>query len=145
MVWEEKIISRQCPSTQALMLAQNARPEEEDGAYITRIKFTPVDMSAQCKKEDGSIDLNVRAATIEEMDLHDRFRRRRGSLIELIRGSGGVSTLSDDKRERAIDSFMRKTTLGAIADRFKKIMSEMFKPSYAEVMAEAIKKAKDEK
>ena len=143
-MWKQEIIDKQCESTKKLMLAQNARPMEDDSEYISLIRFTPIAKEAQCLKEDGTVDLNVRELSQQEADFHNGVRQKRGSIISELRRDKPVSTLTDGKRERAQSAFMRTFSLAALKERFKKIMGDVFKPTYAEMMAEAMRKKMEE-
>ncbi len=126
------------------MLAQNSRPLEDDWKYFSKIRTTPISTEAQCVKEDGSVDLNVRFISQAETTVHERSRRLRGGIIEELRGQNKhESTLSEEKKERAINAFMRTFSLDALKRKFKAMMGDLFKPSHAEIMAESIKRVKD--
>jgi hypothetical protein len=137
---EQKIFDIQCDSTKTLLLAQALRPVEEDVLYIGKIRNTKIAIEAQCVKEDGTVDLNVRELTQKEADFHNTVRRKAGERIEEKRQDKPAHTLTDEKRERAQTAFMARLTLGAIKERFKRLMQETFKPTYAEIVAEEMKK-----
>lgn len=142
MMWDQKIIDKQCESTKRIMLAQNARPIEDDDAYISLIKFTPIVKEAQCVKEDGTVDLNVRELTQTEADFHQGVRGRRGLVIESLRNDKHVSTITEERRERATNAFMDRFSLESIKNKFKAMMTGLFKPDYAEIVAEQMRKIK---
>lgn len=126
-MWKEEIIAKQCKSTQVIMRAQNARPECEDDSYQSRIRLTPIDIKAQCVKEDGTVDLNVRIITPHEERLHTQARQDRGQILEQIKQprfkTEYKSTLTEEKRENAIHAFMSGFSLETIKNKFKAIMS----------------------
>lgn len=124
------------------MLAQNARPIEDDQIHFGRLRATPIAMEAQCLKEDGTVDLNVRELGHEEAQFHEGVRRRAGSTLEQIRGDKAVSTLTQEKRERATNAFMERFSMDAIKNKFKAMMRSVFKPSYAEIVAQQMKDIK---
>lgn len=149
-MWKEEIISKQDSSTRALMLAQNARAIDDDNDYISKIKLTPIIKDAQCVKEDGSVDLNVRpiydenGEELPEIKLAHEARSRSGQRLHEIRRDKPIRTITDEKKERASNAFMERFTLDAIKERFKKLMKDMFKPTHAEIMAEGLKKMREE-
>lgn len=144
-MWGKKIIDIQDPSTKALMLAQNERPEEDDSQYFQKIRLTKVDMKAQCTKEDGTVDLNVRNISQKEANIEESLRLNRGEAIENLRPQATTPTLTEEKRDRGTSAFMRAFSVDALKHKFKMVMKDLFKPSHAEIMAEAIRKTKDEK
>lgn len=143
MIWEQKIIDIQCGSTKALMREQRLRPESEDKNYALMRMLAPLPKEAQCVKEDGTVDLNVRELSHEEAIFHQGVRSVAGRRIEEARGNEPVSTITDAKRERATTAFMGKITLAAIKERFKTLMGDVFKPSYAEIVAAEIRKRRE--
>lgn len=117
--------SEQCPSTKKLLLAQSLRLIEDDASYKTKIRFEPVKKEAQCVKEDGTVDLNVRELKQEEADFHQGIRRKRGSVIEKIRGDKAIPTINEEKRERATNAFLERFSVDAVKNKFKAIMSSI--------------------
>lgn len=144
MTWEQKTIDIQGPSTKELMLAQNERPLEDDFLHIAKIRETPITKDAQCLKEDGSVDLNVREFTQKELVIEEKIRQERGEIIGKLRPEATASTLTEEKRERGSSAFMRALSVDALRHKFKMVMEGLFKPTHAEIMAESIRKAKDE-
>lgn len=122
-MWKQEIIDLQTEATKALMLAQNKRKPEDDAEYISLIKLTPIKDEAQCKKEDGSVDLNVREFTETEIKIHNGIRSSRGEWIENERRDKGVSTITEEKRDRAITAFMSGFSLETIKNKFKAMMN----------------------
>ena len=153
---KEKLLNIQCESTKALMRAQAQRPIEQDLSYIRTIKFIPIDKAAQCVKEDGSVDLNIRVFTNEELEKYDpehgsskiygRRRLKGGWLEELFHPKQRASSVmpGESARERARQAFMAGSTLDAIKNKFKTIMKDLFKPDYAEIVATELRKRRDE-
>lgn len=140
---QQKIFDIQCESTKALMLAQMSRPEEDDYLYIAKLRSTPIVKEAQCLKEDGTVDLNVRFVSQAEETLHKDARYKRGEII--ARGREATEpTITEEKRERGAAAFMRAFSVDALKHKFKMVMKDLFKPSHAEIMAEAMRKVKDE-
>lgn len=142
MTWNEKIIRLQDKSTQELMHAQNLRPVEEDDDHIWKIKFTPIKKEAQVLKKDGSVDINARPLTLEEAKNHNSFRRERGAIIQALRADSTPSTLTEEKKERAQDAFMRTFSLASLKEKFKTMLAHLHKPTPEEIMAEALRKSK---
>jgi len=137
---EQKIFDIQCETTKRLLLAQALRSPEEDMDYISKIRFTPIAIEAQCVKEDGSVDLNIREITTEEYDLHQNMRYKAGQRIAELRREATLSTLTEDKKERATTAFLRKFSLETIKDKFWSILGSLHTPTYAEKVAQALKK-----
>lgn len=144
MKWEQKIIDLQEPSIRELMLMQNVRKPEDDYEYISRIRLTAVDQKAQCVKEDGTVDLNVRDFGNQELQIEKGLREKRGEIIQGLRGEPTTATITEEKRERGASAFMRALSVDALKNKFRMVMKDLFKPSHAEIMAEALKKAKNE-
>ncbi len=146
---ERKLYKLQSPETQRAMDIQAGRKVKE-------IVRPPM----QCKKPDGSVDLNVREITQKEHDDYLLFRRKRGAIFEEVRtnyltkmakeGKIHISLMSqietnhvmppDLVTEKAQKAFMGLLSIAGIKERFKSIMETMFKPSHAEVMAEGMRK-----
>lgn len=133
---EEKILSLQCPSTRRAL----QRPTEDDAEWRSR----SIPANAQCLKEDGTVDLNVRQLTQQVADFHQELRYNRGSVIQALKDEEIKHTLTEEKKEKAVHAFMAKITLGALKERFKSIMSGLFKPEYAEVVATQMKQSAKE-
>lgn len=138
---EQKIFDMQCESTKALLIAQSLRPIEEDDLYFNKIRFTKIDQKAQCLKEDGTVDLNVRPLSQGEADSYNELRRLRGRFMH--KEFAKVSSITVEKREKAQSAFMRTFSLATLKDKFKEIMGHVFKPSYAEIMAEGMKRSRE--
>ncbi len=134
MEWEEKIIGIQNPSTQAAMRSQNLRKSEDDWDYISSIKNTKIALTAQCVKEDGTVDLNVREFTNQEVSIEEGLRQARGEIIQGLRAEQTNPTLTEEKRERGANAFMRAISVDALKHKFKNIMKDLFKPTLAEVI-----------
>ncbi len=141
---EQKIFDIQCESTKKLMIAQRNRPLSEDSEYWSKIRFTPIAKEAQCVKEDGTVDLNVREITPEQEAFELAIRKKRGEYLSKIREEKPINTLTDEKRERATMAWLSGSPLAAIKKRFKDLMQGLFRPSYAEHVAEEMRKKRDE-
>ena len=87
------------------------------------------------------MDLNVRELSHEEADFHNGVRRKAGSIIETLRREKAAPTLTEEKKEKAIKAFMKIRTFAELKDKFKAIMSGLFKPEYAEIVAEQMKQS----
>lgn len=149
---EAYIISIQAASTQALMRDDFNSPALWSGT------------SPQVLDENGNVDLNVRHISEAEYDLHDKARRRVGAAVEETRTLYLTQAISDgrisaealkhsslhdgvetkhvlptaNQRESAIQAWMG--TLKSVKERFKEMMGHIFKPQYAEIVAEGMKK-----
>lgn len=141
---DSKIFDIQCEETKRLLLAQTLRPESEDYAYIWKLKSEPIKKDAQRVKEDGSVDLNVRPVTQQEADYFGKHRYERGGIIAKIRGDKEISTLTQDKKERASNAFVDKFSMETIKNKFKSMMKGLFKPDYAEIVADELRKRRNE-
>lgn len=145
----------QSPSTRRLLEAQSIRKEEQDKENGQKRNEEPIPLNAQCKKEDGSIDLNVRKLTEDETDFYNKEYGRskiygrkseRGSWWEEVRAEYlRTKTLdikigdkietdpvepSEEKKEKARMAWMG--TLKKVKEKFAEIMGEMFQPSALE-------------
>lgn len=145
---ERKIFEMQAPSTRTA-LSQSLSERE-----LHRLK--PIPKEAQCVKEDGSVDLNVRKFNAEESEFYNteygasniygRARKVgewRETLFEEKDKTAHVIP-TEEQREVAISSWMGSRTVKAISERFKDLMGQLFKPQHAEIMAEAMKKSKED-
>jgi ribosomal 50S subunit-recycling heat shock protein len=115
---EKKIFDMQCASTRAAL----SRPVELDLEWFRR----PIPSSAQVLKEDGSVDLNLRAFTASEVKIEESLRLVRGQRIEEMRveKTPGV-TLTEEKKERATAAWMKSRTMDAIKNVFKELMKDV--------------------
>ena len=77
---QKKILEMQCPSTRRCL----ERPPELDTVWLNRA----IPKEAQVLKEDGSVDLNLRALSAEDKEFYDGkngMRRKTGSWFENAR------------------------------------------------------------
>ncbi len=115
---EAYILSIQAPSTKACL----SRPVELDLTWLRR----PMPSNAQVLKEDGSVDLNLRAFTAEEVLIEDRLRYVRGERIEELRAEKTPSVMpSEEKKERATEAWMKYRTMDAIKKAFSNLMKDV--------------------
>lgn len=160
---EKKIYDIQSPQTKRMMDMQAGRPLKDDAEYFARPLPNPEDY--HCLKEDGSIDLNVRDISPEEYALHKGARLRRGAAFEEVRTAYLMRMKAEGKihpslyhmietehvmppdvvRERAAKTWLGGFGLKAIKEKFSEIMGKIFKPTHAEIVAEEIRKMRDEK
>lgn len=157
---EKKIYDIQSPQTKRLMDIQAGRKPEDDPKYADDQWFKAIPKEAQCVKEDGSVDLNVREVSQKEYDDYQALRYRRGKAFEEARtaylmkaakeGKIHISLMSqietnhvmptEEVKEKAERAYMG--TLATIKEKFKSLMESLFKPSYAEIVAEGMRKVK---
>lgn len=125
----------QAPSTRHAL----SQSEAERKAH----RLAPIPNEAQCIKEDGSVDLNIRMITKEEEKAEQSLRYGRGAVIERViaeeRRAASVEP-RPEVRERATKAFMGGFTVKAVREQFKKIFGELFKPTHAEIVAQEMKK-----
>lgn len=134
---EKKILEMQAPSTREA-LSQSA-------AERIAHRLSEIPKSAQCVKEDDSVDLNVRFISANDEQAEQRLRRSRGAMIELGRDekhATGFVVPSQEVRDRAIKAYMGGFSVGAIKDKFSSMMKAMFAPSHAEIVAEQMRGVK---
>lgn len=151
---EQKIFDIQSPSYKEAM----SQSESERRQH----RLTPIPKEAQCLKEDGSVDLNIREISQKEYDDYQALRYRRGKAFEEARtaylmkaakeGKIHISLMSqietnhvmppDPVREKAEKAYMGLFSIAAIKDKFKDIMDSLFKPTHAEIIAEGMRKVK---
>lgn len=151
---EAKILAMQQPSTRKAL-----RESEADRKLHV---ISPITDKAQCTKEDGSVDLRVREISEEEYGLFESTRRGAGatfeeartnylmakakegkihhSLLDKIETNHVMPTL--EQKQRAEKAFMG--ILQTIKQKFQDIISHLIKPSHAEIIAEEIRKKRDE-
>ncbi len=149
---EQQIFDMQSPSYKAAM----SQTEAERVMH----KLSIIPKEAQCVKEDGSVDLNVRfisAADEKAYQIHrratgERFEEARKSYLMAAGEKGKIhSSLMDkietphvmpsaEQRERGIKAFMGGFTIKEIGKKFKEIMQAMFTHSYAEIVSQEMKK-----
>lgn len=152
---EQKLFDIQSPSYKAAMSQSQAERE------LHRISAVPKE--AQCVKEDGSVDLNVRAITAAEAEFYDGdfgVRRKQGARFEEARIAYLSKAISEGKvheslrkqletphvmpneetRQRAIDAWMGNRTVAKLKERFKAMMDVLFKPQHAEIVADEMRK-----
>lgn len=124
---------------------------------------TPIPKGAQVLREDGSVDLNVREISKEDYDAYQALRYKRGKWFEEVRTNYLMKMAAEGKIhislmdqietahvmppplviERAEKAY--QGTLATIKDKFKALMDSMFKPTHAEIVAEGMRKAMNEK
>lgn len=152
---EQKIFDMQSPSYKAAM----AQSEDERKAH----RLSAIVSNAQCLKEDGSVDLNIREISLEQEQAYLQFRRERGPAIEETRTAYLKANLHKihpklhssietpyvippaERKERAIKGYMGGFTVKAIKEKFTEIMKSLFKPTHAEVVAGELRKMREEK
>lgn len=147
----DHILNLQSPSTRAAMTLSS-----EDRAKSTAL-FSGAE--AQCKKEDGSVDLGkIRELSKEEFEFYESVRRHAGARFEDARTNYLMANMekgkvnpnlltqietnhvkpTEEARGRAELAFMGK--LKSITQRFKEMVGQMFKPQHADVVAEEMRK-----
>lgn len=124
---------------------------------------TPIPQEAQRLKSDGSVDLGVREISKADYDSYQSLRYQRGAWIEEIRTKYLMKMASMGKIhhslmgqietnhvtpaplviERAEKAYMG--TLATLKEKFKAFMDDLFKPSHAEIVAEGMRRAMNEK
>jgi uncharacterized surface protein with fasciclin (FAS1) repeats len=115
---EQRIFDMQPASTKACL----SRPVELDLTWLRR----PIPANAQCLKEDGSVDLNLRAFKAEEVLIEDKLRYVRGLYIEEMRAEKTPRVvLSEEKKERAAEAWMKSRTMDAIKNAFQSLMKDV--------------------
>lgn len=160
---EKKILEMQCASTRRCL----ERAPELDLAWLNR----PVPKEAQVIKEDGSVDINLRALydkdgrVLPEVQIAEtarehqaeRFSQKRSEYLHANKHRINWEKLGhmvDDpkreldphKKERATDAFMKVSVVQRIKDKFKEIMFGVKKePSYAEHVAQEMARLRNEK
>lgn len=127
-------------------------------------RLSPLPKESQCLKEDGSIDLNVREITQKEYDDYQALRYRRGAAFEEARTAYLMKAASEGKihpslmsqietnhvmppdvvKERAEKGFLGLFSVTKIKEKFKDIMDSLFKPQHVDIMAEALRRTKEE-
>jgi len=112
---ELKIFEMQSASTKACL----SRPVELDLTWLRR----PMPANAQVLKEDGSVDLNLRAFTDMEVALEESCRWWRGERLEQMRDEKTPRVvLSEETKERAANAWMKSRTMDAIKNAFTALM-----------------------
>lgn len=135
---EKRIFDMQAESTKAALLRQKDRPPEDDWLYITR----PIPESYLAVPDAKNLNELVacRPITHQEAKVEGTIRRLRGARIAQKRLEGEVTSVTEEKKERAVNAFMDMFTPDIVKMKFKEIFGKAFKPSYAEIVAEEIKK-----
>lgn len=131
----EQILAMQAPSTRAAL----SQCDEERIAH----RLSPILKEAQRIKEDGTVDLNIRAITQQEAEAYSSLRCARGEWIAESRKEE-VKTLTEGKKNKAVNAFMTLRTLEMVKDKFKELMGQIFKPQHAEIVAEEMRKRNSE-
>lgn len=147
----------QAPSTKAAL----SQTKEERAAHRAAV----ISKEAQCVTESGSIDLNVREITEKEYNDYQAFRIRRGAAFEEARTAYLMRAAKEGKihhslldkietnhvmppliiKEKAEEAFLSNPNIvQRVKEKFKKMMDSIFKPQHAEIMAEGIKKMREE-
>lgn len=157
---EKYLLSIQSEDTKMLLIAQSKRSHIDDVLYQKEKAEKLAPYKAQCLKEDGSIDLNVRPITKKEADDYLEFRRKRGEWIEETRTAYLMKKYDEGKldkrllehietprvipgpilKEKSEKAFLRGSTLLAVKEKFKEIMASIFKPTHAEIVAEEMRR-----
>ncbi len=135
---EQRILEMQAPSTRKCL----ERSPDLDLAWLRR----EIPKEAQVVKEDGSVDLNIRQFTKEEAEWYNPDtggssiygrNRKRGARFEAARASHLNSAKihdklkeqietphvmpSPEKRDVAVEAFMKSRTVEAVKNAFKAI------------------------
>lgn len=163
------ILSLQTPATRDAMLAGESRSDVEQALYVKQKKDSLVSIKAQCVKEDGSVDLNVRVFTEEEKKKYDPEtgtseiygrNRKRGAWFEEVRTNYLMKMVKEGKvdkrlehmietphvfptleiKEKAKEAFMRPGFAQRVKEKFKSIMDGIFSVSVADIAIENVKK-----
>lgn len=139
---EKKILDIQCASTRAALL----QSDEERALFHLK----PIPKESQVRDEQGNIFLNERPITYEEAKVYQHMRYKAGERLAEIRKDTIGRPLIDEenlntRKKSAIDAFMDKFSGVTLKEKFKNLMSSIFEPSHAEIMAEAMRKVKDDK
>jgi hypothetical protein len=116
----EQIINQQCPSTQKAM----RRPISEDAVWHAR-EFRNWKAVENAKTMEEAV--GARTLSFSEVKIEQNLRHNRGMVLAQIRNEGPVSSVSPEKRERAINAFMLVKT------RFKDLMKSWGLASTKEV------------
>lgn len=130
---EQRILEMQAPSTRKCL----ERSPDLDLTWLRR----EIPKSAQVTKADGSVDLNIRNIIASELAIESGIRSNRGAMFEAARAQYLASAkihdkLKDqietphvipdaDKRERAIEAFMKSRTIDAIKNAFHELMKDV--------------------
>lgn len=135
---EKLIFDMQEPSTKAALLRQKERPKEDDWLWITR----PIPESYLAVPDAKNLNELVacRPITHQEAKVESTIRRLRGARIAQKRMEGEVSSVTEEKKEKAVNAFMDIFSLDVVKVKFKEMMGKAFTPSYAEIVAEEMKK-----
>jgi len=117
---ELRILEMQAPSTRKCL----ERSRDLDLEWLSR----PIPKNAQVLKEDGTVDLGIRAISTSEEALEKRIRINRGAWIEgrwaTEQKTPGVLP-NEETKERAVESFLRSRTMQAIKNTFESIMKQV--------------------
>lgn len=155
---DQKIFDMQPKSTQDALLQSEIERKFH--------RYSEIPKEAECVKEDGSVDLNIRHITEEEHELYDGregLRRKAGERFEAARTnylrikasqskihSSLLSKIETDHvmpsaevRDRAEKAYLG--VLKSITEKFKQMWEHLFKPSHAEIVAKEMKRLSDEK
>lgn len=117
---QKEILEIQAPSTRMAL----ERPVELDLEWFNR----KLPKEAQVLKEDGSIDLNVRSFSKTELAVEESIREKRGGWIsQYFQTEDNAQTLTEEKKNTAIESFMKTRTVDWIKDKFKSLMADVKK------------------
>lgn len=135
---DKKILEMQCASTRRSL----ERPETEDVEWGMR----KLPKESQVKDEYGNVVIGHRLFTDEEWEVATKLQRKRGRYIAEMRGDEVETKPKPEAvRRSAIDRFMGIFSIDAIKVKFKELMSGMpEEKTYAQIMAENIKKVMDE-
>lgn len=139
---DKKILDIQCASTRTALL----QSDEERALFHS----LPIPKESQVRDEEGNIFLNERPITYEEAKVYQHMRYEAGERLAEMRKDTIGRPLIDEatlntRKKSAIDAFMDKFSGTTLKEKFKNLMSSIFEPSHAEIMAEAMRKVKDDK
>jgi len=114
---DRKILEMQCESTRRCL----ERPPDLDLEWLSR----PIPKEAQVLKSDGSVDLNVRAFSEEEVRIESKIRYERGGHLAKMRNEPEAKAVSEQRKKTAIEAFMTSKTVEGIKSAFKAIMAQV--------------------
>lgn len=129
---EQKIFDMQCASTKQAMLRK--------GDYDPDANWPPKNWMAVPDALSIEEMVACRPFTYHEVAIEERLRIKRGSLIAEARGDAPVSSVTDKKKETAIDAFMNIFSPERIKEKFKALMGTK-KVSYSDMVAEGMAQA----
>ncbi len=116
---ELRILELQAPSTRKCL----ERSPDLDLSWFRR----EIPKEAQCLRPDGSVDLNVRECSIAEVLIERKIRYHRGSWLSEMREDEASTQLTEEKKQTAVEAFMRMRPLEWIKNTFKELMKDVKK------------------